>query len=113
MKDRATQSAMRKSKVIEPTLNINRSERYFGGFHFNQFGTLLGAPVSFCTTFEIRITLIYIYIYIYYIYILYIYIIYIYIYIYMIDILKHYTASPIIFKAYNCEARTRYSFHSN
>ena len=45
MKDRATQSPMRNYKVIEPTLNINRSKRYFGGLHFNQFGTLLGAPV--------------------------------------------------------------------
>jgi len=42
MKDRATQSPMGKFKVIEPTLNINWSERYFGGFHFSQFGTLLG-----------------------------------------------------------------------
>jgi len=37
MKDRATQSPMRKFKA----LNINRSGRYFGGFHFNQFGTPL------------------------------------------------------------------------
>jgi len=64
MKDRATHSPMRKSKVIEPTLNINRSERYFRGFHFNQFGTLLGDPVSFVTNFEIRTTLIHIYTYI-------------------------------------------------
>ena len=35
-------SPMGKFKVIEPTLNINRSEKYFLGFHFNQFGTLLG-----------------------------------------------------------------------
>src|SRR6218665_3847205 len=34
MKDRATQSLMRTLKVIiEPTLNINRSERYFVVFH--------------------------------------------------------------------------------
>jgi len=33
MKDRATQSLMRNFKVIEPTLNINQSERYIlGGF---------------------------------------------------------------------------------
>ena len=36
MKDRATHSPMRKFKVIEPTLNINRSERYFGGFISNK-----------------------------------------------------------------------------
>ena len=60
MKDRATHSPMKKFKVIEPTLNINRSERYFRGFRFNQFGTLLGVPVSFGTTFEIRTTLMYI-----------------------------------------------------
>jgi len=42
MKGRATHPPMRKFKVIEPTLNINRSKRYFGGFNFNQFGTLLG-----------------------------------------------------------------------
>src|SRR6218665_2998715 len=62
MKDCASQSPMRKFKVIEPTLNINRSERYFGVLHFNQFGTLLGAPVSFVTHFEMRTTLIYTYI---------------------------------------------------
>ena len=58
MKDRATQSPMRKFKAIEPTININRFKRYFGGFHFNQFGTLLGVPVSFVTNFEIRTTLV-------------------------------------------------------
>jgi len=41
MKDRATQSPMEKFKVIEPTLNINWSKKYFRGFNFNQFGTLL------------------------------------------------------------------------
>src|SRR6218665_4154104 len=74
MKDHATQSPMRKFKVIEPTLNINQSERYFGGFHFNQFGTLLGDPISFVTNFEIRTTLIYMYIHVY---------IHVYIYIYI------------------------------
>src|SRR6218665_3832772 len=58
MKDRATQSPMRKFKAIEPTININRFKRYFGGFHFNQFGTLLGVPVSFVTNFGIRTTLV-------------------------------------------------------
>ena len=51
MKARATQSPMRKVKVIEPTLNINRSKRYFGGFHLNQFGTLLGGTRFICYKF--------------------------------------------------------------
>ena len=45
MKDRAIQSPMEKVKVNVHTLNINWFEKYFEGFHFNQFGTLSeGAP---------------------------------------------------------------------
>src|SRR6218665_2756036 len=63
---RATQSPMRKFKVIEPTLNINQSERYLVGFHFNQFGTLLGGARFICHTFLNKDHPdIYIYIYIY------------------------------------------------
>jgi len=51
MKDRATQSPMRKFRVIEPTLNINRSERYFVRFHLNQFGTILGGARFIWHTF--------------------------------------------------------------
>jgi len=51
MKDRATQSPMRKFKVIKPTLNINPSERYFVGFHLNQFVTLLGGARFIWHTF--------------------------------------------------------------
>jgi len=41
MKDLAIQSPMGKFKVIEPTLNVNWSEKYFVGFHFNRIGTIL------------------------------------------------------------------------
>ena len=51
MKDHATQSPMKKFKVIEPTLNINQSIRYFVGFHLNQFGTLLGGARFIWHTF--------------------------------------------------------------